>query len=176
MPVYYPPATTVPASAVTGLTPLQALFGSGAGGIAQSADLIFDDVFNRLTTPIVRANSLETVTVQPIPLQQLNIDGAGGNGFVVLRNDAGFLQYVASVHRFYSPGFVLNQLELSGALVTITADAQLVCENSINLKSTGAALPTPSGTKVNFGFRTILGVRTPVFVGADGIQHTITFV
>lgn len=87
-----------------------------------------------------------------------------------------FLQYVAATHRLYSPGFVTNPLEVTAAEVFVTADAALRCDKAINLKSTGANPATPAGTQVNLGFKTIAGVRTPVFVGSDGTLHTITFV
>lgn len=137
--------------------------------------LKWNNASKTLTTNLIVANGIEVDTITTKPGQVLDINGAIGQNVVI--TSQGIMQYVAtSGHRFYSAGFVTQPLQIDAALVTVNIGSQARFEDRVQHRAVATPIPTPPAPYVNFGFRIIAGVRTPVFKGQDGIEHTITFV
>ena len=166
---------SIPASAISGLVPQQVLFGSGTGGIQQSALLSFNAGTGTLLVQTVQSLFCRTNNLVALTGSQLNIIGDPTQSVVITSSQ--FLQNVAPVHRWYFTGFTKQPLgiENNGTIVQVTSDANLQLEKEAFLFVQAATPAAPIAGYDSFYFKVITGEETPCFEGNDGNEHQIDF-
>jgi len=174
----------ISSSDISGLAAGGVLFGSALGGIAQAPELNVSGSTpftilnaNNIIANVIRgSNRLETDSIRAIGGTFI-IENTLSNFSQFKTTAAGGLQsYLANTHVWYDT-LSVPLLQLNAGLLQLTTGNILQLDNQeLRQKVNGSALATPPAAYMHFGFRIIAGIRTPVFVGQDGIQHTITFV